>query len=169
MSAQIDVKKKLVNGGICSSRVILIDAQGNNLGQKEIQEALEIANGESLDLVQVTDGDIPVCRILNFQKEEYSKKKKIKKSKVQKFKEVRFTTTISEHDQQTKIRQICNFLQEGCRVKIAIRSALRKVNEEAVRKNLENFIANIRKQINVPYKTEGNPNISNSEYSIIVL
>jgi len=115
-----------VNEKIRSREVRLIDANGDQLGVKSRQEALEIAKTRELDLVLVApNAKPPVCRIMNYGKYRYEQQKKEKearkKQKVINVKEVRFTPGIGEHDFNTKLRNARKFLTKGDKVKASVR------------------------------------------------
>ena len=70
---------KKMNHEINAKRVILITHTGHNKGNISIDEALSTARTYNLDLVQMNNEDIPVCKLMNYQKEEYRRKKNTKK------------------------------------------------------------------------------------------
>ncbi len=85
-------------------------------------EALRMAKEQQLDLVEVVaTADPPVCRIVDYQKFLYDKKKKEKeiKSKTVKqvVKEIRFGPNTDEHDFNFKLKHAIHFLEEGNKVK----------------------------------------------------
>lgn len=78
-----------------------------------------------LDLVEISDkADPPVCRILDYQKFLYQRKKKAKemKSNAAKVvvKEIRFGPNTDEHDFQFKLKHAMEFLSDGSKVKSSI-------------------------------------------------
>ena len=59
---------------------MLIDSRGEKKGIVDIRSALDIAQQNDLDLVQIAEGkDYPICKILDFGKYLYQKQKKLKK------------------------------------------------------------------------------------------
>ena len=87
-----------------------------------IQRALEIAEEQNLDLVEISaKADPPVCRVIDYQKFLYQLKKREKelKAKTAKVvvKEIRFGPQTDEHDYNFKLKHAQNFLKEGCKVK----------------------------------------------------
>ncbi len=87
-----------------------------------LAEALVKAEEVGLDLVLVSDqSDPPVVRIQDFKKIQYEKKKSRKPTKRIEVKEVRFMANISEHDFDTKCRNIEKFLEKGHKVKVSVR------------------------------------------------
>ncbi len=85
-------------------------------------EARVIAQELELDLVEISpNADPPVCRIVDYQKFLYERKKKEKelkaKNKKQEMKEIRFGPNTDEHDFDFKLKHAEKFLQEGSKVK----------------------------------------------------
>ncbi len=94
-------------------------------GVYPIAKALKLADELELDLVEISaSADPPVCRILDYQKYLYQRKKKAKemKSNAAKvvIKEIRFGPNTDEHDFQFKLKHAKEFLQEGSKVKATI-------------------------------------------------
>lgn len=87
-----------------------------------IDEARKIAQGLGLDLVEVVpNADPPVCRVIEYQKFLYDKKKKEKELKAkqgkQVIKEIRFGPNTDDHDFDFKVKHAMKFLEEGNKVK----------------------------------------------------
>ena len=85
-------------------------------------EAQRIANEQGLDLVEISpNADPPVCKIIDYNKFLYEKKKREKdmkaKSKVSEVKEIRFTPNTDDHDFDFKSKHAENFLKDGNKVK----------------------------------------------------
>ncbi len=119
-------KEMNVNEGIRAREVRLIDSNGDQLGVKSRQEALEIAATRNLDLVLVApNAKPPVCRIMDYGKYRFEQQKKDrearKKQKVINIKEVRLSPGIEDHDFNTKLRNARKFLEKGDKVKVSIR------------------------------------------------
>lgn len=90
-----------------------------------IQAALQLAEGMSKDLVEVAPTAIPpVCRIMDFGKFMYEKKRKEKEAKKKQhvivIKEMRFRPHTDDHDYDFKVRHARKFLQEGNKVKAVV-------------------------------------------------
>lgn len=110
----------------------LIDADGSQRGVVSTRAALEIAQEQGLDLVEVSDkADPPVCRIMNFDKFRYELKKKQqeakKKQTVIETREIKFRPKTEEHDLAFKIRKIREFLDEKNKVKVTMRFRGREI------------------------------------------
>ncbi|MCW4572948.1 translation initiation factor IF-3 [Venenivibrio stagnispumantis] len=114
-----------INREIRAREVRLIDENGQNLGIVPLEEALRKAEEKGLDLVEISpNANPPVCKIMDYGKYRFEQKKKEKeakkKQKVQVVKEIKFRVNIENHDYQTKIKHIREFIQEGDKVKIWI-------------------------------------------------
>jgi len=105
-------------------RVPQVRLVGDNIevGVYSIQEALRMAQDQGLDLVEISpNADPPVCKIIDYNKFLYEKKKKEKemkaKSKASEVKEIRFTPNTDDHDFDFKAKHAEKFLKEGNKVK----------------------------------------------------
>ena len=97
---------------------------GDNVEQGiyPFQTALRMADEQNLDLVEISpNADPPVCRILDYQKFLYQKKRKEKEakanSKKMEVKEIRFGPQTDDHDYNFKLKHAQEFLKEGNKVK----------------------------------------------------
>ena len=87
-----------------------------------LDEALRLAEAAGLDLVEIAaQADPPVCKIVDYQKFLYERKKKEKETKAkaskQVLKEIRFGPNTDEHDFNFKVKHAQKFLEEGAKVK----------------------------------------------------
>jgi len=87
-----------------------------------IEEAIRLAEAAGLDLVEIAaQADPPVCKIVDYQKFLYERKKKEKETKAkaskQVLKEIRFGPNTDEHDFNFKVKHAQKFLEEGAKVK----------------------------------------------------
>jgi translation initiation factor IF-3 len=105
-------------------RVPQVRLVGDNVtvGVYPTQEAMKMAQEQELDLVEISpQADPPVCKIIDYNKFLYDKKKKEKemkaKAKTTEMKEIRFTPNTDDHDFDFKSKHAENFLKEGNKVK----------------------------------------------------
>jgi len=117
--------KHLVNGSIKALQLRVITSTGENLGVISRAAALQRAEEEGLDLVQVSgEGDNVIAKIMDFGKFLYEKKKqdvKAKKhQKVIQIKELKLRPYIEEQDYRIKLKQSAQFLEDGKRVKFTL-------------------------------------------------
>ncbi len=123
----------------------VIDQNGEQLGIKTRNEALEIAGRVNLDLVLVApQAKPPVARIMDhgkFKFEQQKKEREIRKNqKVIVVKEVRLSPGIDDHDFETKLRNAIKFLEKGDKVKASIRFKGRAITHKEIgQRVLERF------------------------------
>lgn len=115
----------MVNGTIKALQLRVITSTGDNLGVISRAAALQKAEEEGLDLVQVSgEGDNVIAKIMDFGKFLYEKKKqdvKAKKhQKVIQIKELKLRPYIEEQDYRIKLKQSAQFLEDGKRVKFTL-------------------------------------------------
>lgn len=119
---QDDLKMQYrINERIRAREVRLV---GDNVeqGVYSIQQAIEIAEHQQLDLVEISPNAAPpVCRIIDYQKFLYQQKKRQKEQKAKStkivLKEIRFGPQTDDHDYEFKLKHAKAFLQEGSKVK----------------------------------------------------
>jgi translation initiation factor IF-3 len=114
-----------VNERIRVPEVLVIDENGVQLGTMPTREALSLARERGLDLVEVAAAARPpVCKLLDYGKLKYGKKKKAqeakKKQTVVSVKEIQLRPRTEEHDLLTKFHHITEFLLRGDKVKITV-------------------------------------------------
>lgn len=95
------------------------------LGVLDTSAARQMADEQGLDLVEIQPtADPPVCRIMDFGKFRYeeSRKQKLarKHTHTQVVKEVKFHSSVAEHDYATKVKHIREFLEKGNKVRISL-------------------------------------------------
>ncbi|HZZ76006.1 MAG TPA: translation initiation factor IF-3 [Puia sp.] len=93
-----------------------------SVGVYPTTEALKMAQDQALDLVEISpNADPPVCKIIDYNKFLYEKKRKEKemkaKSKASEVKEIRFTPNTDDHDFDFKAKHAEKFLKDGDKVK----------------------------------------------------
>ena len=115
-------KRMSINERIVSKRVFLIDDEGKKLGEFLTRDAMDIAKGKGLDLVEVRSGDKSICKIMDYSKFLYDRKKKQKASKANqtlvKTKEVKISPRIADHDFEIKLRRAKKFIDAGHKVSV---------------------------------------------------
>jgi translation initiation factor IF-3 len=114
------------NQFIQSPKVRVIDENGENLGVMYTREAFEQAQSVGLDLVEVSpNADPPVAKFLDVGKFKYEAQKKAnqarKSQKTQEIKEIKMRPNIDDHDYDTKMKKIVQFIDEGDKVKVTLR------------------------------------------------
>ena len=111
-----------------------------------VQRALEIANQQELDLVEVAPAATPpVCRIIEYSKFKYDLEKKEREAKKHqkqgRLKEIRLKPNIDEHDFATKVKQVISFLKKKDKVIVNLFFRGRQMEHlDLGRKVLDKFI-----------------------------
>ena len=115
-------EKYRVNRRIRAREVFVIGPEGEQIGVKDINEALVIAEQAGLDLVEVAPNvNPPVCKVLDYGKFKYEMKKKQKhrtKNASAVLKEVRVRPKIDVHDVEIKVRRAREWLTAGNKVQV---------------------------------------------------
>jgi translation initiation factor IF-3 len=105
--------------------VRVIDGDGKQLGILSPAEAIRIAAGKGLDLVEVSPGaSPPVCRIMDYGKYKFMEAKREHAARAKQknivVKEVKFRPRTDDHDFEFKVKHILRFLEEGDKVKVVV-------------------------------------------------
>nr|WP_211268156.1 translation initiation factor IF-3 [Suttonella ornithocola] len=134
-----------VNEEIRESEVRLIDADGEQRGVVSIEEALEAAYEQDLDLVEVAANAKPVvCRIMDYGKYRFELQKKQqearKNQKRIQVKEIKFRPGTDEGDYQVKLRNLNRFLEGGDKAKVTVRFRGREMAHQDLGRELLNRI-----------------------------
>mgnify|MGYP001148848143 FL=1 len=138
---------------------------GENIesGIVSLREALIIAEEQGLDLVEISPtANPPVCKVVDYRKFLYDKKKKAKEQKAKAtkivVKELRLSPNTDDHDFNFKLKHAINFLQEGSKVKVDVffrgRSIVYKEQGEIILLRFANELAEYGKVESLP-KLEG--------------
>lgn len=118
--------KAPINENISAREVRLIGVDGEQIGIVSIDEALRVAEEAKLDLVEISaDALPPVCRIMDYGKHLFEKKKQVaaakKNQKQVQIKEIKFRPGTEEGDYQVKLRNLVRFLNDGDKAKVSLR------------------------------------------------
>lgn len=164
-------KTHLLNGEIKSFKVLLLDQDGEKIGEMPTKDALRLAYEKELDLMQVGQNkDIAICKILDYSKWLYHEKKKKHKQEVknrsQEMKSMQFRPNIGENDLLLKIKKVSEFLDEQHKVKIVIRF---KTFRETTMTELNNqFIHKLLDKVKASGALDGKINNGGREISFII-
>jgi translation initiation factor IF-3 len=112
--------------------VRVISPDGEQLGIMTVPAALQSAQDQGMDLVEVAPQATPaVCRIMEYGKFKYEQSKREalarKKQTVIVIKEIKFRPKTDEHDYQFKLKHIMRFLEAKNKVKVVIRFRGREI------------------------------------------
>ena len=112
-----------MNELIISSEIRVIADDGEQLGVMTPSDALARAQEVGLDLVEVAPGSKPpVCRIMDYGRFKYERKKKLGKNKghTASLKEVKLRPRTDQHDLDFKLKNARRFLTDGDKVKVTV-------------------------------------------------
>lgn len=121
-------KELPINEQIKAESMMVIGPNGEQMGQKKLEDALTLARYAGLDLVLMNDnGNMAVAKIMDYNKYRYERQKKLKEQQKKQretnkeVKEYRLSTTIDVHDFDTRVRNAKDYLVKGHRIKAFIR------------------------------------------------
>ncbi|MDJ0956049.1 MAG: translation initiation factor IF-3, partial [Arenicellales bacterium] len=114
---------------------------GEQLGVVGVEEALKLADGAGVDLVEISpNAEPPVCRMMDYGKYRYqdSKRKAVakKKQKQMHVKEVKFRPGTDVGDYEVKLRNLIRFLQHGDKAKVTLRFRGREMAHQELGREL---------------------------------
>ena len=151
------------NEQITASEVRVISSTGQQLGIISVREALNHAEDEGYDLVEVSpDARPPVCKIIDYgklkYKEQKSKKEAKKKQRTIEVKEIKMRPGIDKHDYQVKVKALAKFIGEGNKVKVSMRFRGREMEHQNLGFDLLKKLTeevSLYAKVEVPPKGEG--------------
>lgn len=122
----ISNKELQINEEIRDKELRVIDSDGTQLGIMSSKQALSMAEGKNLDLVNISPtAKPPVCKIMDYGKYRFEQAKREKEAKkhqhVVDIKEIRLSLNIDTHDFNTKINHAKRFIKAGDKIKASIR------------------------------------------------
>ena len=159
-----NVNTDLFNEKIPFKEVLVIDANGDQLGVMSKRDALEKAYSQNLDLLCVAPKARPaVCKILDYGRYHFEQQKKAKEAKrkqhVVEVKSLRLSPIIDTHDFETKLRHATKWIEAGMKVKVDMRFRGRLITRVEVGKKIMNDFLEAMSEIAVVEKKpqlEGN-------------
>jgi len=164
------MSKEQVNNGIKARTVLLIDQNGINIGAILTYKAITMAKDAGLDLVAVSGGDQPTCKILDYGKWKYEQSKKEKKSRAsqiqQQTKEIKLRPTTGDNDLKYRADHVEEFLKNGHKVKIIVKCKGRE--KQHMSETASSILSKFMALIKIDYKVEQQP-ISDSSSIFIIL
>lgn len=159
----IPIDELRVNEKIRAKEVRVVAPDGAQIGVKDRDEALWLAEQLGLDLVEVApEAQPPVCRLMDYGKYRYEQsvrgREARKKQTKTVIKEVKFRPKIDSHDFDTKRRKAEEFLDEGHKVKVTMMFRGREVTHPDLGRALLDRLATDLEGVAVvetPAKLEG--------------
>jgi translation initiation factor IF-3 len=130
-----------VNFRIRAPEVRVIADDGRMIGVMPSKQAIGLAQKEGLDLVEINPKAVPpVCKIMDFGKFKYEKKKKDREARkhqtVVELKEVKFRPSTDDHDIEVKTRKIREFLEDKNKAKLTVRFRGRELAHKELGRDL---------------------------------
>jgi translation initiation factor IF-3 len=115
-----------INDDIIAESVRVIGTDGKQIGIMDLNEALDLAYDEGLDLVLLNDKQEPfTCQIMNYSKFKYEQSKKQKENKKKNkpivTKDIIISCRIDTNDLNTRIKQAKKFLDNKNKVNFSVR------------------------------------------------
>ena len=136
-------KDNLINEQIRLKEMMVIGPNGEQLGIKNRKDALTLASYAGFDLVLMSENaNPPVCKIMDYNKFKYEKKKKTKEAQKKQresmvdIKEFRLSVTIDKHDFDTRVKNARKALTKGDKAKISIRFKGRQIAHPELAKDV---------------------------------
>jgi translation initiation factor IF-3 len=157
-------KQHPLNNQIKCNQILLLDKDGEKVGEMSLKDALKKAEEQELDLMQVGQNkDIAICKIINYESWLYHESKKKQKqefkNRAQELKSMNFRPVTGDNDFNIKVKKVEEFLDENHKVKIVIRlknreGSMRTVNEAFVQKIVDTLgdKASMDSKINYSFK-----------------
>ena len=109
----------LVNTDITNEKVRIVGDEFKDKGVIDLEEALNIADEQGLDLVEMSVSDgVSVCKIMNYSKFLYEQKKSKKVQKKSVLKEIKFGCNIADHDLSISANKALKIMNSGDKVKV---------------------------------------------------
>ena len=150
---------------------MLINSDGQKQGVVPIEEALNAAKKSSLDLVQVSPSDANpvVCKLLDYGKHIFEKKKSTSSSKVKtkkhSTKEIKFRPSTDVGDYNIKLKKIKSFILDGDKTKISVRFRGREILNSNLGLDLLN---KIRDELNNIAQVDQEPSLEGRQLLMVL-
>ncbi len=163
-------KRYRINNQIKAHQVRVISPDGKMIGIKPTYEALNMARSMGLDLVEIAPtATPPVCKIMDYHKFLYEEDKKEKENRKKQreniVKEIRINPRIAQHDLETKIRHIEDFINHKNRVRVVLTFHGRELQHKEIG---ESIINQIKEKLSPIAEQEGNINDTGNKMIIML-
>lgn len=148
----------------------LVGPDGNQIGIKPIEEALDMAEEMDLDLVEVApQAQPPVCKIMDYGKYRYEQTVKMKEARKKQavvvYKEMKMRPKIDRHDYEIKKKHILRFLNSGYKVKVTIMFRGREMSHTELGQHL---LAQLAEELEELAVVESQPKLDGRNMQMIV-
>lgn len=142
------MKQIIANENITASQVRLVHDGVNEV--MDLEDALNFAYSRDLDLVQISETDVPVVKVLDSNKYAYELKQtqkandKKQRTTATQVKEVQFSTDTQENDLNVKLKKAQEFISSGKQVRLVMKVIGRiSSNKDVLQKSISkmnNFV-----------------------------
>lgn len=143
----IRILKERINKQIKAPELRIIDAEGENIGVMSLAEALEMAEKQGVDLVEINpQAQPPIAKIVEYGKFLYEQKKKLQKAKsgakATETKSIQVKVGTGDHDLELKAKTASKWLQEGHRIKVELflRGRSKGMDEAFLKERLDRLL-----------------------------
>ena len=158
------------NQRITSQDVQVIASDGDNLGILNLQDAINRAKEEGLDLIEIApNAKPPVCKIMDMGKYKYDAQKKAnlakKKQKIIALKEIKMRPVTETHDYEFKVKNAKKFIAKGDKVKFTIRFKGRELQHSHLGNEL---MAKIKEDMKDIGKIELHPKFDGKQMIMVI-
>ena len=158
------------NQRITSQDVQVIASDGDNLGILNLQDAINRAKEQGLDLIEIApNAKPPVCKIMDMGKYKYDAQKKAnqakKKQKIISLKEIKMRPVTETHDYEFKVKNAKKFIAKGDKVKFTIRFKGRELQHSHLGNELMTKIKEDMKDIG---KVELHPKFDGKQMIMVI-
>ena len=136
-----------VNQKIRAREVRVIDSGGKQLGVMPTSQALGLAQQSGMDLVEIApNATPPVCKVVEYGKFKYEQEKRERDARkhqhADKLKEIKLRLNIDDHDYETKLKHVREFLEDGIKVKVSLFFRGREMSHAEFGNNLMQRVLN---------------------------
>ncbi len=159
-----------MNAEIIAPEIRLIDEDGKMIGVMHPREALSLAEGRGMDLIEIApQAKPPTCRIMDYGKWKYENKKKEKAAKKKQtvilVKEIQLRPRTDVHDLEVKLKHARRFLLEGDKVKVNLRFLGREMAHQDIGYDL---LRTVTKKLDDVAVVEANPKMEGRQMFVLV-
>ena len=148
--------RERINNQIRATELRVLDSENKNLGVLSIKDALELAQNQGLDLIEIgPNANPPLGKIMDFGKYKYEASKKLKRqkggAKQTETKGIQIKIGTGDHDLELKAKSASKWLKEGHRVKVELFLAGRAkyMDEKFLRERLDRVLHLITEEYKV--------------------
>jgi len=158
------------NNRITFTEVQVIASDGENLGILNLNDAINRAKDEDLDLIEIAPkARPPVCKIMDMGKYKYDAQKKANKAKKKQkkieLKEIKLRPVTEVHDYTFKIKNAQKFLEKGDKVKFTIRFKGRELQHSSLGSEL---MEKIKQDMQSIGKVEQQPKFEGKQMIMVI-